>query len=65
MNEHDRQALNEYDIVDVVTTVQERSMVYLWQVVSGQIADPEAMRMHVTMAQKPIGADKTCTRLLN
>ena len=40
-------------------------MVYLWQVVSEQIADPEAMRAHVTMAQKPLGADKTCTRLLN
>ena len=40
-------------------------MVYLWQVVSEQIADPEAMRAHVPMAQKPLGADKTCTRLLN
>jgi hypothetical protein len=50
--------------LDVVTTVQERGMVYLWQVVCEQIADPEAMRLHVMMAQKLLGAGKTCTRLL-
>jgi hypothetical protein len=49
MNEHDRQALDERDIVDVVTTAQERGMVYLWPVVAEQIANPEAMHVHVMM----------------
>ena len=44
MNEYDPQAANEADVVDVVTTVQEHGMVHLWQAVTEQIADPEAMR---------------------
>jgi hypothetical protein len=50
MNEHDRQALNEGDIVYVVTTGQERGMVYFRPVVAEQTANPEAMRVHATGA---------------
>jgi hypothetical protein len=39
-------------------------MVCLWQAVAEQIADPEAMRVHVVRAQKLLGAGKACTRLL-
>ena len=64
MSDYDLQATEEGDIMDIVTTAQERGMAYLWQAVAEQIADPEAMRVHVTMAEKLLVAGKTCTRLL-
>src|ERR1700676_198575 len=64
MNEHDQQAASEADIVDVVTTVQERGLAYLWQAVTEQIADPDAMRAHVMMARTLLGSGNTYTRLL-
>jgi hypothetical protein len=48
MNEHDRQALDEGDIVDIAATVQQRGMVYLWPVVAERIANTEAMRVDAT-----------------
>jgi hypothetical protein len=39
-------------------------MAYLWQAVAEQIADLEAMRVHVTMARTLLGSGGTRTRLL-
>jgi hypothetical protein len=64
MNEHDQQAIREGDIMDAATSAVERGIVYLWQAVAEQIADPEAMRAHVMMARTLLGAGRTCTRLL-
>ena len=64
MNEHSPQAVNEGDMADGVMAAQKCGMAHLWQAVTEQIADPEGMRVHVTMAQKLLGAGKTCTRLL-
>jgi hypothetical protein len=50
--------------MEAATSAEERGMVCLWQAVAEQIADPEAMRVHVMMAQKLLVAGKTCTRLL-
>jgi hypothetical protein len=50
--------------MEAATSAEERGMVCLWQAVAEQIADPEAMRVHVTMAEKLLVAGKTCTRLL-
>ena len=38
-------------------------MVYLWQAVAEQLADPEAMRAHVTMARTLLGDGKMSARL--
>lgn len=65
MNDHDQQAIREGDIkMDALTSAEERGMVYLWQAVAEQIADPEAMRAHVTMARTLLGRGRTSTRLL-
>jgi hypothetical protein len=64
MSNYDQQTINEGDIMDIVTTAQERGMAYLWQAVAEQLADLEAMRVHVTMARTLLGAGGTCTRLL-
>ena len=50
--------------MDVVTTAQERGMAYLWQAVAEQIADLEAMRVHVTMARTLLSNGGTRTKLL-
>ena len=64
MNGRDQQAISEGDLMEAATSAEERGMVCLWQAVAEQIADPEAMRVHVTMAEKLLVAGKTCTRLL-
>ena len=51
------------DILDAVTAAKARGMVYLWQAVADQIADPEAMRPHVVTAQTLLGACRTFNRL--
>jgi hypothetical protein len=63
MNEHDPQAIKDSDIKVTVTTAQEQGMVYLWQAVTEQLADPEAMRAHVTMARTLLGDGRTSARL--
>jgi hypothetical protein len=52
------------DILDEVRAAKARGMVCLWQAVAEQIADPEAMRAHVTMARTLLGRGRTSTRLL-
>ena len=64
MSNYDQQAIKEDDIMDVVTTAQERGMAYLWQAVAEQIADVEAMRVHVTMARTLLSNGGTRTKLL-
>ena len=64
MNDYDLQATEEGDIIDTVTTAQERGMAYLWQAVAEQIADLEAMRVHVTMARTLLSNGGTRTKLL-
>jgi hypothetical protein len=64
MSDYDLQASAEGDIMDTVTTAQERGMAYLWQAVAEQIADPEAMRVHVTMARTLLRDGGTRTKLL-
>jgi hypothetical protein len=64
MNGRDQQAIREGDLMEAATSAEERGIAHLWQAVTEQIADPEAMRAHVMMAQKLLGAGKTCTRLL-
>jgi hypothetical protein len=64
MNGRDQQAIREGDPMEAATSAEERGMVCLGQAVAEQIADPEAMRVHVMMAQKLLVAGKTCTRLL-
>ena len=64
MDEHDQQASREGDLMEAAMSAEERGMAHLWQAVTEQIADPEGMRVHVLMAQKLLGAGKTCTRLL-
>jgi hypothetical protein len=48
----------------VVTTVQEHGLVYLWQAVTEQITDPEAMRAHVMMARTLLSEGRTYTKPL-
>ena len=50
--------------MDIVTTAHQRGMAYLWQAVAEQIADLEAMRVHVTMARTLLSDGGTCTKLL-
>jgi hypothetical protein len=64
MSDYDRQAIKGGDVMDIVTTAQERGMAYLWQAVAEQIADLEAMRVHVTMARTLLGDGGTRTKLL-
>jgi hypothetical protein len=64
MSDYDQQAIQEDDIMDRVTTAQERGMAYLWQAVAEQIADLEAMRVHVTMARTLLSNGGTRTKLL-
>jgi hypothetical protein len=64
MNEHSPQAVNEGDMADGVMAAQKCGMAHLWQAVTEQIADPEAMRVNVTMARTVVAAGRTCTRLL-
>jgi len=64
MNEHDPQASQEGDVMEVIKTAKERGLAYLWQAIAEQIADTEAMRAHVTMARALLGDGRTCTRLL-
>ena len=64
MSDDDPQAINEGHILAMVMTAQERGMAYLWQAVAEQIADLEAMRVHVTMARTLLGSGGTRTRLL-
>ena len=64
MSDYDQQAIKEDDIMDVVTTAQERGMAYLWQAVAEQIADLESMRVHVTMARTLLSDGGTRTKLL-
>jgi hypothetical protein len=64
MNGRDQQAIKEGDVMAAARSAEERGMAHLWQAVTEQIADPEGMRVHVMMAQKLLGAGKTCTRLL-
>jgi hypothetical protein len=64
MNGRDQQTIREGDPLEAATGAEERGMVCLWQAVAEQIADPEAMRMHVMTAQKLLGAGKTYTRVL-
>jgi hypothetical protein len=64
MSDYDQQAIKEGDILDIVTSAQERGMAYLWQAVAEQIADLEAMRVHVTMARTLLGDGGTRTKLL-
>ena len=64
MSDYDRQAIKEGDIMDIVTTAHQRGMAYLWQAVAEQIADLEAMRVHVTMARTLLSDGGTCTKLL-
>jgi hypothetical protein len=54
----------EGDTMDAVTSPEERGMAYLWQAVTEQITDHEAMRVHVIMARALLGDGRTCTRLL-
>ena len=63
MNDYDPQPIEASDIRDPVTTAQEQGMVYLWQAVAEQLADPEAMRAHVTMARTLLGDGKMSARL--
>jgi hypothetical protein len=64
MSDYDQQAIKEDDIMDRVTTAQERGMAYLWQAVAEQIADLEAMRVHITMARTLLSNGGTRTKLL-
>ena len=64
MNRGDQQTIREGDPMEAAAGAEERGMVCLWQAVVEQIADPEAMRVHVTMAQKLLSAGKTCRKLL-
>jgi hypothetical protein len=64
MNGRDQQTIGEGDPVEAATGAEERGMVCVWQAVAEQIADPEATRVHVMMAQKLLGGGKTCTWLL-
>jgi hypothetical protein len=64
MSDYDQQAIKEGDTMDIVMTVQERGMAYLWQAVAEQIADVEAMRVHVTMARTLLSNGGTRTKLL-
>jgi hypothetical protein len=52
------------EILDAVTAAKARGMVCLWQAVAEQIADPEAMRVHVTMARTLLRDGGTRTKLL-
>jgi hypothetical protein len=61
MNELDPQAFSVGDGMDAVLSAKERGMGCLWQAVAEQIADPEAMRLHVNMAQTLLGTGKTYT----
>ena len=61
MDDLDLQPIKASDIK--VTTAQEQGMVYLWQAVAEQLADPEAMRAHVTMARTLLGDGRTPARL--
>jgi len=61
MNDLDPQPITVGDIK--VATAQEQGMVYLWQAVTEQLADPEAMRAHVTMARTLLGDGRTPARL--
>ena len=47
--------------MEAVASAKERGMLCLWQAVIEQIADPEAMRLHVNMAQTLLGTGKTYT----
>ena len=51
------------DMLDAVTAAKARGMVYLWQAVADQIADPEAMRAQVVTAQTLLGTSKTFNRM--
>jgi hypothetical protein len=67
MSDYDQPAIKEgdiMDIVDLVKTAHERGMAYLWQAVAEQIADLEAMRLHVTMARTLLSDGGTRTKLL-
>jgi hypothetical protein len=64
MDELDRQASQEVDVMEVVKTPKERGLAYLWQAITEQIGDIEAMRAHVTLARALLGDGRTCTRLL-
>jgi hypothetical protein len=64
MNGRDQEAIREGDLMEAATSAEERGMAYLWQAVAEQIADPEAMRVHVTMARTLLGDGGKCTRLL-
>jgi hypothetical protein len=64
MSDDDPQAITEGHMLAMVMTAQERGMAYLWQAVAEQIADLEAMRVHVTMARTLLGSGGTRTRLL-
>ena len=61
MDDLDPQPIKACDIK--VTTAQEQGLVYLWQAVAEQLADPEAMRAHVTMARTLLGDGRTPARL--
>jgi hypothetical protein len=63
MNDLDPQPIKAGDIRETVATAQEQGMVYLWQAVAEQLADPEAMRAHVTMARTLLGDGRTSARL--